>query len=143
MDNFDDLVSALASAGLSGEQGLRFTLTGRGNEENVLRIEIEGQEELPIFLGLSPDQIIAMVFLFNEAELDKDKVAELNELMLLANTSIPFSSFAKLGERYLLYGALSAGSGLEVILEELTSLSLNAVDALETFAVFLKTGNQG
>ena len=52
------------------------------------------------------------------------------EEMLELNIPIPLSSFAKIGDRYVIFGALAVESNIEDICHEIITLSENAVEAI-------------
>lgn len=107
-------------------------------EIEILQIVIEDREELPIFISVSDEQILCISYLFKEKEIKEDLLAEINNEMLLANVSIPLSSFAKINDQYVIYGAMSVNSDIEDIIHEIEILSDNSLDAIETMKNYLK-----
>ena len=67
-----------------------------------------------------------------------DSRAEMLEEMLELNIPIPLSSFAKIGDRYVIFGALAVDSSIEDICHEIITLSENAVEAISALEEFLK-----
>ncbi|MBT4921575.1 MAG: DUF2170 family protein [Rickettsiales bacterium] len=107
-------------------------------EVEVLQIVIEDREELPIFISTSDEQILCISYLFAEGELKNDVLDKVNNEMLLANTAMPLSSFAKINDQYVLYGAMSVNSSAEDVVHEIQTLSDNTIDAIETMQNYLK-----
>ena len=103
----------------------------------VMRISIEGQDELPVFVTASPTQILCICYLWTEAEVRPTRHVEMLEAMMDLNIAIPLSNFGRIGEHYVIYGALAADSRLEDIVTEVVTLADNAVEALEVFTQYL------
>ena len=59
------------------------------------------------------------------------------EEMLELNIPMPLSSFSKLGERYVIFGALSIGSNIEDICHEIITLTENALEAIDALEEYL------
>lgn len=138
MTRLASLINAIESdnSGHFGSLDLTFH-PSPGNEEVVL-VNVEGREELPMFVTQSDEQILCICYLWNEDEVRADKRLEMLEAMLDLNVPMPLSSFARLQDQYVLYGALSTGSRAEELALELITLSDNAVDAIETMTSYLK-----
>jgi len=136
------MVDTKTLAKLLDEQGKNldspFEVNPIPGEIEVLQIIIEDREELPIFISSSDEQILCISYLFKENEVKEKLLAELNNEMLLANTSIPLSSFAKINDQYVIYGAISVNSTIEDIIHEIETLSDNSLDAIETMNNYLK-----
>ncbi|MBT4989292.1 MAG: DUF2170 family protein [Rickettsiales bacterium] len=107
-------------------------------EVEVLQIVIEDREELPIFISTSDEQILCISYLFTESEIQDGVLDKVNNEMLLANTSMPLSSYAKINDQYVLYGAMSVNSDISDITHEIQALSDNTIDAIETMQNYLK-----
>ncbi len=103
----------------------------------VIRVSIEGQEELPVFVTASPTQVLCICYLWTEAEVKPERHVEMLEAMMDLNISIPLSNFGRIGEHYVIYGALAADSRMEDIVTEIVVLADNAVEALEVFTQYL------
>ena len=130
------LATLLEKKGMESE--FPFEVNPIPGEVEVLQILIEDREELPIFISASEEQILCISYLFKEAEIKESLLDQMNNEMLLANTSVPLSSFAKIQNQYVVYGALSVNSKIDDILHEIKILSDNTIDAIETMNNYLK-----
>jgi len=138
MIDIKKLAIDLALRGKSAENSFAFDVTPIPGEIEVLRISVEDREELPIFVSVSGEQILCIAYLFKEKEIETGKLDELNNTMLKINITMPLSSFAKIDEQYVIYGALSSSSTLFDVIHELEVLSSNAVESLEAMENYLK-----
>lgn len=118
-------------------QGFDFDLQIIPGEEEVLQISIAGREEIPVFLTLSDTQILCISYLWSEQEMKAGSKAEMMEAMLEMNIPMPLSSFAKIGDNYAVFGALSLNSSMDDIIHEIITLSDNAIDSIELLREFL------
>ena len=103
----------------------------------VVQVSIEGREELPIYVTSSDTQILCICYLWSENEVIAERRAELLETLLDLNPSIPLSSFGRVGDRYVLFGALGHDARSEEIASDIAALSDNALDALDALSEFL------
>ncbi len=126
----DDAVSSVMG-------GLSVQLHPIPGDVPVLQLSIEGRDELPVFVTSSDAQVLCMCFLWRDDEVDAAKRLGLLETMLELNPSIPLSSFGKVGDQFVLFGALSRSSGLADIAADVAALSDNALDALGALAEYL------
>jgi len=62
----------------------------------------------------------------------------MSETLLDLNPSVPLSSFGRIGERTVLFGALGRDSHVDDVAREIAVLSDNALDALDALSEFLK-----
>jgi uncharacterized protein YjfI (DUF2170 family) len=138
MTNIRKLATELALRGKTAENGFAFDVIPISGEIEVLRIEVEDREELPIFVSSSEEQVLCIAYLFKENEIKEGKVSEMNNAMLMTNIAMPLSSFAKIDTQYVIYGALSVHSSLYDIAHELETLSSNSIEALEAMKDYLK-----
>jgi len=99
---------------------------------------VEDREEFPIYMTVDEGQILCITYLFGEDQVDPSKQAELAEAMLTMNVMIPLSAFSKIGNQYILFGALSPSSSTEDLLHELELLSDNVLEAIGTMSTYLK-----
>lgn len=104
----------------------------------VIQVSIETREELPIFVTCSDSQILCMCYLWTDTEVLPARRTELLETLLDLNPSVPLSSFGRIGDRYVLFGALTLDARPEDIAQDVAALSDNALDALEALSEFLK-----
>ncbi len=107
-------------------------------EVPVIQVSIEGREELPIFVTCSDTQSLCMCDLWAEAEVQPGRRMEMLETMLDLNPSVPLSSFGRVGDRYVLFGALARNARVEDVAQDIVALSDNALDALDALSEFLK-----
>ena len=119
-------------------EGKRFQCQLLNGETDVLQIIVETRDEFPIYLSKNDEQILCLSYLFQQSEVKKDKITELNTLMLDTNINIPLSSFSRLGDNYLIFGSLHAHSNFDDILHELVTLSDNTIDAIEALSDYLQ-----
>lgn len=136
MVNIKTLATELEEEGRESE--FPFEVNPIPGEVEVLQILIEDREELPIFISSSAEQILCISYLFKEEEVKEGLLDQMNNEMLLANTSVPLSSFAKIQNQYVIYGALSVNSNIDDIIHEIKILSDNAIDTIETMNNYLK-----
>lgn len=104
----------------------------------VVQVSIEGREELPIFVTCSESQILCMCYLWDDQEVLPERRTELLETLLDLNPSVPLSSFGRIGNRYVLFGALARDARTEDIAQDIAALSDNALDALDALSEFLQ-----
>ncbi len=104
----------------------------------VMRISIEGQEELPVFVTVTPTQVLCISYLWTEAEVRPERRADMLEAMIDLNISIPLSDFGRIGEHYVIYGSLAPDAGVEQIAKDVAMVADNAVEALNVFSEYLK-----
>nr|VFK43176.1 MAG: hypothetical protein BECKTC1821E_GA0114239_102333 [Candidatus Kentron sp. TC]VFK49127.1 MAG: hypothetical protein BECKTC1821D_GA0114238_10696 [Candidatus Kentron sp. TC] len=103
----------------------------------LIKVAVEDREEFPIYLTMDDDQILCATYLWKENEIDTAKRAELLEHMLTMNLPMPLSSFGKVGNQYLIFGAMAVDSRMEDIRHELRVLSDNTLNAVETMSEYL------
>ncbi len=104
---------------------------------DVLQITIIEREELPIFVSVTDDQIICITYLWGEEEVKAQSRSIMQESMLEMNIPMPLSSFSKIGDKYVVFGALSINSSFDDLEHELTVLSNNAIDVINDMSEFL------
>jgi len=138
MVDLTTLANQLAEQGSSADSSFNFEVSPIPGEVEVLQILVEDREELPIFVSASDAQILCIAYLFKEDEVKEDERTVMNHAMLSANISMPLSSFAKIDDQYVIYGALSVNSSLSDIVHELDALASNAVDALDSMRTHLQ-----
>ncbi len=107
-------------------------------ENAVACITVEDRDEFPIYMTVDEGQILCITYLFGDDQVAQDKRAQLAEGMLLMNVSIPLSAFSKIGNQYIMFGALSPESSIDEILNEIEMLSDNVLDAVDALSDYLK-----
>lgn len=118
-------------------QGHAFNCLPIDGEQPVLRVEVSELEDLPIFVTASATQLLCIVYLFREDEIDRSKIPELNQYLLELNVPMPLSSFAKIDDYFVVFGALATDSSLNNVMLELVTLAQNATSALPALEDFL------
>jgi uncharacterized protein len=104
----------------------------------VVQVNFIGSDRLPIYVTDAGSQLLCISYLFQERDVKAKSRVALLETLLDLNPSVPLSDFGRIGEHYVLIGALSPRSSTEDIALELATLSDNAADALATLKDFLK-----
>lgn len=106
-------------------------------EIEVYKVSVAGREELPIFMTIADEQLLCICYLWDDAEVKPEMRAEMMEAMLDMNVPMPLSSFAKIADKYTVFGAMSVKSSAEDVSLEIATLSSNAIDAIEAFSLYL------
>lgn len=130
-----ELVTALN--GVETEAGLTFSSELMNDGVDMVKVEVEDREEFPVFISIDEDQILCTTYLWREGEVKADRKGELLEAALTMNVPMPLSSFGKVGDQYLLFGAMSTHSSVDDVRLEIETLSENTLSAIETMADFL------
>jgi uncharacterized protein YjfI (DUF2170 family) len=104
----------------------------------VVQVAIDGRQELPIFVTSTDSQILCICYLWSDDEVLPERRTELLQTLLDLNPSVPLSAFGRVGNRFVLIGALSKDARVEDIAHEVAVLSDNALDALTALQEFLK-----
>jgi len=104
----------------------------------VACIKVKDREEFPIYMTVDEGQILCITYLFGDNQVDQNKRAEMAEVMLMMNVSIPLSAFSKIGNQYIMFGALSPSSSIAEILNEIELLSDNVLDAVDAVSEYLQ-----
>ncbi len=105
----------------------------------IIKATVQDIDEFPVMLSVGEAQILAMTDLWGIEDVQDDKVDELNAVLLRANMPVPLSAFSIVGDRYVLFGALSINSDVAEIVEEIVTLSNNVVDAIEFCGEYLRS----
>ena len=129
-----DHLNTLADNSLTG---MTFDCQPISGEVDVLQITIVGREELPIFVSVTEDQILCITYLWGVEEVKPDCLGQMHESMLEMNIPMPLSSFSKIGDKYVVFGALSIGSSFDDVEHELTVLSNNAIEVIDDMSDLL------
>ena len=104
----------------------------------VLQVLVQDREEFPVYLTIDDCQILCVTHLWKESEIQKNKREELLESLLILNIPVPLSSFSKVGNQYIIFGALSTHASIDDVLHEIETLSDNTLDAVSVMAEYLQ-----
>jgi uncharacterized protein YjfI (DUF2170 family) len=104
--------------------------------QDVLQVIVDGNDELPIFVTQTDEQVLCICYLFEEQEVKAELRAELNDTLLRLNVPMPLSAFAKIDNKVAIFGALSTNCTFEQLSHEIVTLSGNAIDALEAVSEY-------
>lgn len=132
-----DIQSLTLSLGDATHAGRRFDVMPVTGEEPVLQVVVSGAEETPVYLTVTETQVLCLVYLFDEKEITPSALPELHENLLRISVPMPLSALGKVGEHYVVYGALTPTSSLTDVMQELVTLADNAIDLLQTFEDYL------
>lgn len=130
------------ATGLNGvvtyDTGLTFnTEVMAGDEVDVVIVTLTDREEFPIYITVDESQILCITHLWKESEVIQEKRVELLDTLLSMTVAMPLSSFSKVGNQYIVFGALSTQSSLDEMVEELSVLSDNTLTAVEELMNYL------
>ncbi|WP_257387850.1 YjfI family protein [Tahibacter caeni] len=106
-------------------------------EVPVIELAFPGSERLPIYVTDAGSQLLCISYLWRDDEVKPRLRAKLLETLLDLNPSVPLSSFGRIGEHFVLVGALSPAASPADMALELATLGDNGRDALTTLAEFL------
>ena len=118
-------------------EGYTFECQSIDGEVEVLQVELGGFDGFPVYITQTNIQIICIIYLWSEAEIIEQSRVEMLEMMLDTSISIPLSSYARVGDRYVLFGALSVSSDFDKLVEEVVTLNENALDVVSAMEDFL------
>ena len=133
--NSEDL--AVRISDLDNFDGYQLECQPIPGEIDVLQITVGDFDELPTYVSVTDTQILCVTYLFTEDEVKPESRSDMLEEMLELNIPLPLSSFAKIGDRYVIFGSLSNTSGIEDICLEIITLTENAVEAITALEDFL------
>lgn len=106
-------------------------------EVPVIEIAFPGSERLPIYVTDAGSQLLCISYLWRDADVRPRLRAKLLETLLDLNPSVPLSSFGRIGEHFVLVGALNPAASAADMALELATLGDNGRDALTALAGFL------
>ena len=112
----------------AGEEGTTFDAVVA---DDILQVVCSNNDEFPIHITRTETQLLSVTPLFTVAEVQADKVAELNTTFLRLSPAVPLSSIGLQGDTYILFGAMALTTRLEVIAHELEVQAENTIDVLE------------
>ena len=104
--------------------------------QDVLQVIVDDNDELPIFVTQTDEQVLCICYLFEEQEVKAELRADLNDTLLRLNVPMQLSAFAKIDNKVAIFGALSTNSTFEQLSHEIVTLSGNAIDALEAVSEY-------
>lgn len=107
-------------------------------ETPVIKAVVQDVDEFPIMITVGDEQVIMITDMWGTDEVQDGKTNELNAVLLRANLPVPLSSFSIMGDRYVLFGALSVNSDVNEMIEEIATLANNIVDALDFCKEYLR-----
>lgn len=135
--NIHTIADHLNSLADNSDTGMSFDCQPISGEVDVLQISILAREELPIFVSVTEDQIICISYLWDADEVKPECINAMHESMLEMNIPMPLSSFSKIGDKYVVFGALSINSSFADVEHELAVLSNNAIEVIDDMSDFL------
>ncbi len=105
----------------------------------IVRAVMQDVDEFPVMITVGEEQILAIVNLWTVDEIKDGKKDALNEYLLRLNMPVPLSAFSIINDQYVLYGALSVNSNITEIVEEISTLTNNVIEALESCEEYLRS----
>ena len=138
MSMLNELHGRLAQEGQRDDALFAFDIEPVAGPVGVLQLLVKDRESLPLFLSLSGVQLLAIAHLFKDEDVIEDKREAMWQRMLELNIPMPLSSYAKMGDIYVVFGAMAPDSSIEEILLELRTLNDNALEAFAAMREFLK-----
>jgi hypothetical protein len=135
--NIHKIANHLNTLADNSETGMIFDCQPISGEVDVLQITVIGREELPIFVSVTDDQILCITYLWGSDEVKPDSINNMHTSMLEMNIPMPLSSFSKIGDKYVIFGALSIQSTYYDIEHELAVLNNNAIEIIDDMSEYL------
>jgi uncharacterized protein YjfI (DUF2170 family) len=135
--NIHTIADHLNSLADNSDTGMSFDCQPISGEVDVLQITILGREELPVFVSVTEDQILCISYLWGSDEVKTNSLAAMHESMLEMSIPMPLSSFSKIGDKYVIFGALSINSSFDDIEHELAVLSNNTLEVIDDMSDYL------
>jgi len=135
--NIHKIANHLNTLADNSETGMVFDCQPISGEVDVLQITVIGREELPIFVSVTDDQILCITYLWGQEEVKPECIADMHVSMLEMSIPMPLSSFSKIGDKYVIFGALSISSTFEDIEHELAVLNNNAIEVIDDMSEYL------
>ncbi|MRI32914.1 DUF2170 domain-containing protein [Endozoicomonas sp. OPT23] len=122
------------------QDGYQFNGRLSPSETPVLQLQVstlQTHDELPVYITATEQQILCIVYLWQDSEIRSETRAELMESMLELNIPMPLSSFARTGEHTVMFGALHCQSKPQDIIHEVVTLHDNALEAVQALSEYL------
>jgi uncharacterized protein YjfI (DUF2170 family) len=137
MSALQELMEQVISLNEDQRYGLDFEYQLIRGEVDVAEVVIKDRDELPVFITMADEQLLCICYLWGEDEVKQTRRAEMMQAMLDMNIPMPLSSFAKIDDKYVVFGAMSIRSSAADVALELSMLSENAMDAIATMSEYL------
>ena len=136
--NIHTIANHLNGLGDNSQTGFHFDCYPIDGDVEVLQVNVVGREEIPIFVSVTGNQVLCISYLWGEDEVNPNTRTEMFEAMLELNIPMPLSSFAKVDNKYVIYGALSLQSSMLEIEQEVAVLSDNCLEVIDEMVDYLK-----
>ncbi len=120
----------------TSENGFTFSAM-ESEDDGAIEIVVEDRQEFPILVSADDEQILCLTYLWSEDQVKPEGRTEMLATLLEMNVPLPLSSFGKIGNRYVVFGALAANASTEDVITELEVLSDNTLEAVEVVSPFL------
>ena len=132
----DDLMSQLSATEevINGE----ITIQKIDGDTPVIQAIVQDVDEFPIMISVGDEQVLMITDMWGVDEIIEGKESELNAVLLRANLPMPLSAFSIMGERHVIFGSLSVNSDVNEMIEEITTLANNILDALDYCKEYLR-----
>lgn len=129
---------AIRLAQLRTTEGYTFECQHIAGDPDVLHIELQGTDSVPIFMTQTDSQILCIVYLWTEDDVIPATREAMLEMMLDTSIAIPLSAYARTDTHYVLYGSLSVASSFDRVVEEIITLNNNTFDVLTAMDDFIQ-----
>jgi uncharacterized protein len=136
--NIHTIANHLNGLGDQSQTGFQFDCYPIDGDVEVLQVNVVGREEIPVFVSVTGNQILCISYLWGENEVRPERRTEMFESMLELNIPMPLSSFAKVDDKYVVFGALSLQSSMLEIEQEVAVLSDNCLEVIDEMVEYLK-----
>lgn len=138
MSYLEHLSVRLRHEGSKADALFPFEVTFLAEPREMLQVQVRDPDSLPIFMAVSGPQLVVVVQLFTAENVKADQRAAMHERMLELNIPMPLSSYGKMGEVYVAFGALALDATIDEVLLELRMLHANASEAVKAVEMFLR-----
>ena len=137
----EQLEPLLTQAGHNPDHGFVFSLRRVEGPLAVLQVDVRDLDTVPLFVSVSGGQLLCIAQLFADADVIPERRTQMLEKMLEWSIPMPLSSYGKLGDVYVVFGALTVDAAVDEIVLELRNLSENAMEARKVMQEFLRKPN--
>ncbi|MBF0136638.1 MAG: YjfI family protein [Magnetococcus sp. DMHC-1] len=138
MSGIETIFRQLQAASQKQPAGQGYHIDMLSGESGVARLILDDPAAMPIFLWVTGQELLCVTYLMQEDEVKPESRCQMLEAMLGMNIPMHLSSFGKFDRHFVLFGALSVDSSVEIILQDIHALGANALEALEAMATYLK-----